>query len=222
MNRRMTVLAGLGAVLLIALTWVLLYQPRNEEIAEIRAETAELEVREAELATRVGELREVRNAAPEVESQLVSASAVIPREPALPAVLRQLQLAADEAGVTLSSMAPGRPEPVAIEGGTEGLARLNLVVDVEAPYFQMVDFLRRLEDPEITPRGLVWNGVDIESNYDDYPELTASLQGDLFAIMPVLTPEPAEAPEDGATSEDPDGAEGSSDEIDPADAEEVE
>jgi hypothetical protein len=223
MNRRSTILAVLGAVLIVALTWVLLYQPRNEEIAELQAATVAAEARGAELAIRVDQLRVVRETAPEIEAQLVAGTAVIPSEPALAAVLRQVQLSADEAGVTLMSMAPGRPEPVTIEGGAEGLVRLALVVDVEGEYFQMVDFLRRLEDPAISPRGLVWNGGTVGSEYDEYPTLTASLQGELFAIMPVLTPVPVpEVPVDGATDQDPDAVTNEDEAVDPADDVEVE
>ena len=203
MNRRTTILAVLGAVLVTALTWVLLYQPKNVEVAELQAATAAAEVRGAELALRVGELRAVRENAPEAEAQLIAGTAIIPGEPSLPAMLRQLQMSADDAGVTVKAMAPGRPEPVTIEGAGEGLARMGLVVDVEGEYFQLVDFLRRLEDPTISPRGVLWQGAIVNSEYEDYPALTISLQGEIFAVMPVLTPEPVEVPSAETDAEDP-------------------
>jgi hypothetical protein len=235
MNRRTTLLAVVGAVLLVALSWVLLYQPKNQEVAEIQAETVAAEAQAAELETRVAELQLVRETAPEAEAQLVAALTVVPQDRALPSALRQLQLAAEDSGVTLTAMAPGRPEPVTIEGAAEGLMRLNLVVDIEGEYFQMVDFLRRMEDPRISPRGLLWNGGLVDSDYDDYPLLTASLQGDLFAIMPVAPPETETPPVDGAApqegeaaTEGDDGEEPTDDasdpdaEADPADTVEVE
>jgi Tfp pilus assembly protein PilO len=184
MNRSHLILASLVAVLVVALSWFFLFAPRNAEIEEIRAETERLDAQASELAAQVEELRQVRENAPVLEAELAAAQAVLPRESALPSTLRQLQLAADEAGVTLSAVAPSRPQPVTIESGEAGLAKINLVVDVKGRYFQMVDFLRRLEDPAISPRGLLWNALSIESEYDAYPVLEGSLQGDLFAILP--------------------------------------
>jgi Tfp pilus assembly protein PilO len=197
MNRTMALLSVLAAILVVAVAWLLLLQPRNNEIEELRAETASFEAQEQQLQARVAALRQVREDSPDYEAQLAAANAVIPRDTALPSVLRQLQLAADEAGLTLMAVAPSRPAAATVEGGATGLSRINVAVDVEGGYFQLVDFLRRLEDPAISPRALNWTTISLAGNPEEYPLLTASLQGDLFALLP--TP-PAEQP----VAQDPD------------------
>jgi Tfp pilus assembly protein PilO len=200
MNRTMVLLSVLAAILVVAMAWLLLLQPRNNEIDELRAETASFEAQEQQLQARVAALRQVREDSPDYEAQLAAAYAIIPRDTALPAVLRQLQLAADESGLTLMAVAPSRPAAATVEGGATGLARINVAVDVEGRYFQLVDFLRRLEDPAISPRALNWTSMNLSGDPEEYPLLTASLQGDLFALLP--TP-PAEQP----VTQDPDDAE---------------
>jgi Tfp pilus assembly protein PilO len=199
MNRTMVLLSVLAAILVVAMAWLLLLQPRNNEIDELRAETASFEAQEQQLQARVAALRQVREDSPDYEAQLAAAYAIIPRDTALPAVLRQLQLAADESGLTLMAVAPSRPAAATVEGGATGLARINVAVDVEGRYFQLVDFLRRLEDPAISPRALNWTSMNLSGDPEEYPLLTASLQGDLFALLP--TP-PAEQP----VTQDPDDA----------------
>jgi Tfp pilus assembly protein PilO len=199
MNRTMVLLSVLAAILVVAVAWLLLLQPRNNEIEELRAETASFEAQEQQLQARVAALRQVREDSPDYEAQLAAAYAIIPRDTALPAVLRQLQLAADESGLTLMAVAPSRPAAATVEGGATGLARINVAVDVEGRYFQLVDFLRRLEDPAISPRALNWTSMNLSGDPEEYPLLTASLQGDLFALLP--TP-PAEQP----VTQDPDDA----------------
>lgn len=191
MNRNI-LLGVLVGILLVALFWFLFYQPRNTELAELRDETERLEAQERQVAQRVRQLEGVREAAPAFEAELAAANLLVPREPGLPAILRQLQLAADESGMTLLSVSPSRPAPVTVEGGGDSVHRINVALSLEGTYFQTVDFLRRIEDPTITPRALLWNTISIGGEPAEHPLLGISLQGDLFAILPVAPAEPAQ------------------------------
>jgi Tfp pilus assembly protein PilO len=213
MSRTVVLLSVLAGILLVALSWFLLFQPKNQEIVDLQAETESLEVQAQQLQLRVATLQRVREASPDFEAELAAAYAVIPREPALPAMLRQFQSAADESGVTLMAVTPARPADVGLEVGVPDLARISVSVDVEGSYFQMVDFLRRLEDPAISPRALGWNGVSITSDPEEYPRLAASLQGDLYALVPAPT-----APEDDVAGEDTEPAPGTDGELEDEEA----
>jgi Tfp pilus assembly protein PilO len=201
MSRTTVLLTALAAIMIAVLAWLLLFQPRNVEIAELRAETETLEAQAQQLQARISALQQVRATSPEFEAELAAAYAVVPREAALPAMLRQLQTAADESGLSLMTVSPSRPAPVTLEGGATGLSSINVAVDVEGGYFQLVDFLRRLEDPAISPRGLRWNSLNLGADPDEYPVLTASLQGDLYALLPTGSAEAA-APAEAAEPDD--------------------
>lgn len=193
MTRRTVALVALAAVLAVVVWFFLLYSPKRTELAEVEDQIAQAVQRQDQTRGRIEQLEEVRNQAPEIEARLAAAEAVIPRDPALPSTLRQLQLAADDSGVTLLTVAPGRPEAAGLEDAPADLARIALTVTLEGGYFQIVDFLRRVEDPAVLPRGIVWTSTAL--SVADYPTLSASVSGHMYArLRPPAAPAPAESP----------------------------
>lgn len=203
MNRNV-LLGGLVAVLLVVLFWLLVYQPRSDEVQQLHEETLSLQTEQQRVTSRIRDLEEVREEAPALEAQFAAARQLVPSEPGLPSLLRQLQLAADEANLTLVSVTPARPELVNTEAGEQGLHRIGLAVELEGGYFQLVDFLRRIEDPAITPRALLWNRMALSGDPAEHPTLQAALQGELYAVLPAALPETPET--DPEPDADPDAA----------------
>jgi Tfp pilus assembly protein PilO len=200
------------AVLLVGtLFWLLGWNPKQEEVAALDEDIAAAQAQQAQLESRIRELRLVREEAPEVAALIAASEAIVPSDPALPSALRQLQLAAADANLTLRSVSPGRAQlveqtEVTLEPGTE-LVAFDVAVVVEGSYFQVVDFLRRVEDPTITPRGLRWTQLSAAQKEDgSYPLLLVDLVGRVYSVVPAGgTPEePASEPgaSDGETSED--------------------
>ena len=202
MNRMAWVVAGLAAVAVIALFFVLVFQPAREDLAEVEEQIALEQTEQARLEAEIERLRLVRESAPGVEADLAAADAIIPRDPALPALVRQLQVAADESGISLLSVATGRPNEVD-EAPEEGLSSIDVNTQVEGGYFQLIDFLRRIEDPAISPRGIVWLTASVTRVDEVYPDLSVSLVGRTYAVLPVpLPPEPEAQPEDAEQDQD--------------------
>lgn len=202
MTRVHILLAALAGILVVVLFWLLLWSPQQEELEALNTETESLEDQQRLAASRIAALEAVRDEAPQQEALLVAANTVIPQEAALPAFLRQLQQATDEAGLTLQAVTPSRPSPVDDTEGSGGLHAINVSVDLEGSYFQLVDFLRRIEDPSITPRAMIWNSMSVGGDAESHPVLNIALQGDVYAVLP--TP-PAEGPEpDDEDEEDAD------------------
>ncbi len=106
--------------------------------------------------------------------------------------------------MTLLSVSPSRPS--AAPGELAELAEINLSLSVEGSYFQLVDFLRRIADPSITPRGITWSAL--AATPSEYPTLAISLTGKMFALLPApvaaepATPPATEAPTDAPTEEE--------------------
>jgi Tfp pilus assembly protein PilO len=194
-KRTHMLLGLLGVILTGVLFWLLLWQPKNEAIAATSEEIVSVQDQQRMLEVELTRLRLVREEAPEAEARLAAAAAIVPERSALPSLLRQLQLAADEASVTMTSVTVGRPLEDAVGGPVGGAASLPVTATVEGSYFQLVDLLRRVEAPDITPRGVLWESVSVVDG--EYPELTATLTGRTFAAA-VLPPAEAEPlPEDG-------------------------
>lgn len=199
MNRQRALLAGLVSLLVLVAYFFLLLKPRMDEVGEIEDQIAQVEQEQQQLQARIAALEEVRRRAPDIEAQLAAARAVIPDDPAMPAALRQLQLAADESGVRLVSVTTSRPQ--AVEG--QPLATISLSLTIEGGYFQIVDFLRRVEDPVITPRAVLWTSLSV--SVAEYPTLSATVTGQLFTRA-APTPEPS--PEPSPAEEEPGGEPG--------------
>lgn len=197
MNRQTLALAALGSVLVAVLFFFFLYSPKSDELAELELQIESTLAQQDQLRNRIRTLEEVRTRAPEIEAAIGTAEAIIPRDPGLPAALRQLSLAADGAGVVLPTISIGRPAV-----GPGPAQTMSVAVTIGGSYFQIIDFLRRIEDPTITARGLIFSSVSIGP--DEYPTLSASLSGTMFTQLsaPVAPAPPAEEPADDATEED--------------------
>lgn len=199
MKRMHLLLAGLVVVLLVVAFWVLLWQPQRDELAAIEVSIADEQAEQGRLAGSINRLRDVRRESPEIESELTAFESIVPEGSELPAALRQLQLAADESGVVLQTVSTGRP--TGIPDSIEGLSSISLSAQVVGEYFQVVDFLRRVEDPLITPRGVEWSAASLSPT--EYPELNVSLTGSLFAVITAPAPPPSEGePADDAETDD--------------------
>ena len=200
MKRSQVLLSILAGALVIALFYVLLWSPAREDLAELEQQIAAQQTQQQQLQQEITRLRAVRDEAPEVEAELAAAEAIVPRDPALPSALRQLQSAADESGLVLSTVSTSRP--AAVDGSSDGLSSIDVNVQLGGGYFQLVDFLRRIEDPTITPRGLIWGSATV--TVAEYPTLTVSMSGRLHALIASPVVREAEVP-------DTDGVEGDED-----------
>ena len=196
MKRLTLLLTALGMVLLVVVFFLFLFQPAREELAVVEEQIDQQLDEQLALQGEIDRLRSVREEAPAVEAGLATADAIVPRDPGLPALVRNLQLAADESGIALITVSTSRPTELAdIE--TDGLSSLAVTTQLEGGYFQVVDFLRRIEDPGITPRGVTWSTATVSRADDLYPDLTVSLTGNAYAIIPgAVEPEPEPAPDD--------------------------
>lgn len=201
MNRSTVVLGVLGAVLLAVVFYFFAWKPKSDRIAEIDEEIATVQQETERLEQRVARLKEVRANAPEVEAEVVAAESIVPRDIAMPALLRQMQLAADESGADLATINAARP--VQVSDATPGLAEISITVQISGGYYQLVDFFRRVEDPAITARGAIWNNVSIAGG-EAYPTLNATVSGSVYSLLP--TP-PEDVPEEDGDRDEEVGAE---------------
>ena len=201
MNRPIAMLGVLGLLLLLIAFYFLGWRPKSEQIEELGVQRDLVVAQTRELEQQAQELEQIRQTAPDIEAQIVAAESVIPRDLSLPSAVRQLQTAADEAGVELVAITPERPESL---GSTEtpGLVTIAVALQFDGGYFQTIDFLRRIEDPAITPRGFVWQ--TLSASPSEYPELNVNVAGAMFAVLPeppAPPPEPGASPSPGTTPE---------------------
>jgi Tfp pilus assembly protein PilO len=204
MNRIAWLLSALGAILVVGLFFVFLYQPAREEASDLESQIENELSLQAGVRAEIDRLQDTRERAAEAEADIATAEQLVPQEAGTPALLRQLQLAADDAGMQLTTVTVGRPTELS-DTGIDGLSQVPIGVVMRGTYFQLIDFLRRIEDPSITARGLTWGNAAISRADDDYPDLAVNLTGSAYAVVAV--PEEPEAPEPPPTEETDDTVE---------------
>lgn len=192
MSRLGWVLTALLCVLLIIGWYFLIFDPTSQDIEDVRAETEQVQTQTTQALARAAQLREIREEAPDAEARLAFGRSLIPEDAAIPALFRQLQQAADDAGMRLESIAPSQPTVTEIDGVQYTV--IGVSMNLEGSYFQAVDLARRVEDPLLTPRALRWNSAALSPI--EFPELSVSLSGQVFSRGLVEVPVPAAPPEE--------------------------
>lgn len=136
----------LGILLLLLLAvgyYFLLFSPLRERFVAASEERTQKEQQLAQLEQQVAELENVRRNAPEIERQILEYSKRIPEEDEIPALIVQVEQAANEANVTQFSIAPGGPEPPQ-NGGS--YSRIPITMTFLGTYEDMQAFLARVRN----------------------------------------------------------------------------
>ena len=196
MNRR-AVLMGAVATVVLALMWYfLLWTPRNRALEEARErrETAEQQV--SQLQSEIARLRAAQREEPVRRARLEALRTAIPDDPGLAQLILDTNDAANRAGIDFISIAPSLPAAPAAAGGAAGGGgapppttappargqaagppppEIRLTLQIRGGYFQVLDFLNRLDD---LPRLVVIDGLNISS--DPNARLTVSVTARAF------------------------------------------
>lgn len=200
MIRRAPLLAVIAAVVLALAMWFLMFTPEREDQALLREEIAGLVSRQNAQRLQIARLEEIKANELDVRADIARLEQYIPDGAAQPSAIRQLQLVADASGVEISSVTfsqpvavPGAPAPPVPDSV---LASVPVSIIIEGGYFQLADFLRRVEAE--MPRALLVDSVTITEAPQplEFPFLAATMGTRLFAVVPAsaVTAPPGAAP----------------------------
>ena len=171
MTRRMELLvATVGIVLVLAVGTLLLVRPKQQAVAEARADRNNAVAESQALRDQVRALEALKADAAELRAEAKLAKAEFPSTPNLPGLVDALETAAGEAGVDLISITPTAPKTSTVQ---PELAEIATGVDVKGGYFQLEDFLSRVEnlvkgaDPKrVPPRSVLVQSVNVTGTGD--------------------------------------------------------
>jgi Tfp pilus assembly protein PilO len=107
-------LTAVGCLAVLAAGWFLLVSPKRSDAVAVRDEVTSQNQTNSSLQTQLTMLKAQAKTLPAQQAKLALVAAKIPDNPALPALIRALSKAADDAGVELVSMSPGAPTAVAV------------------------------------------------------------------------------------------------------------
>jgi Tfp pilus assembly protein PilO len=216
MRNRAPVVGVLVALLLGVAFYFALYQPRNDDLDEVREETAQLESQRSSLQNELRRLEDIAAREMEFRASLARLEEYIPSGIAQSSLIRQLQLAADQSGVVITLVSFAEPQAVP-ESSPTGvpqtvLGSIAASVTVDGGYFQIVDFMRRIEVD--VNRAILVEQVSVVEGQLGFPQLSTTWNGQLFAVVPdttVTTPPDVEGEAGDEADPEADDAEESED-----------
>lgn len=162
-------LTVVGVIAVLAGGYMFLVSPKKSEAAELQSQAAQAESKNSQLQVRLEQLKAKNKQMPQFQAKLAKLSTQIPNNPALPALIRALTTAADNANVELVTMSPTAPAPyqapvgagaghptaagagAAVGGGgaaapsAGSLQVITLSLSVAGGYFETENFFNQLE-----------------------------------------------------------------------------
>lgn len=171
--RQLWLLTALGSIVILAAGYFLMVSPKASKAAAIRTETADQEAANARLRSQIQMLNRQKKDLPRQQAELQKFAARIPNNPALPALIRSLSDAADNAGVDLIGLSPSVPTRVAMvptagevtpattaaaTASTLPLAAIKVNIKVTGKYSQLSQFFSEIEG---VSRAFLLGGVNV-------------------------------------------------------------
>lgn len=181
-TRSMTVVVGaLAAVLVVALWYMTLYSGLKDEASNVDAEIETAEGERSALDTQVRQLRSVEANKERFEAQLDRLQLAVPDRAELAKFIRSIDAIREQTGVQLMSVAPSEPIPVS------GVGTIQMGIQIDGDYFDVMDALRRLEEVDAIGRLVVIDSISLTPSGGDAaatgfgpPPVSATLTARMF------------------------------------------
>jgi type IV pilus assembly protein PilO len=125
--------AAVAALVMVIAGWFLLISPQRSEAASLREQTVSQQGVNDSMRLKTEQLKAQFASLPERQAQLAEIQQQMPGNAALPSLIRSLSGAADAAGVTLTSIAPGAPTALTPAGPTGAAGATTLAGGPAAP-----------------------------------------------------------------------------------------
>jgi Tfp pilus assembly protein PilO len=178
---RRPVVIGVAAALAVLVIWFLfLWSPQGSKLSDARDRKDNAEREQQELQARIDRLKSLKQDEPAKRAQLENLRVAIPDEPNLAQFILDANSAANVSGINFLSISPSPPTagtatgaassatppttaPEASPGAAAPAAApavINLQLSISGGYFQVVDFVNRLND---LPRLVVIDSLGLTS-----------------------------------------------------------
>jgi Tfp pilus assembly protein PilO len=170
-TRRTELFVAVAAgVLVLAVGTLLLVRPKQQAVAEATADRNAAIAESQALRDQVRALEALKADAADLRAKADQVKDEFPATPNLPGLVDALEDAAGAAGVDLRSISPTAPKASTVQ---PELAEISTAISVSGSYFQIEDFLSRVEnlvrgsDPKrVPPRSVLVQSVSVSSSTD--------------------------------------------------------
>jgi Tfp pilus assembly protein PilO len=178
-----TIALAVGFVLVAVLIVVLVAMPMFTTLADLEAQKATAQQQLQSAQSLLSRLEEAKSRSAVTEAELLKIGTQMPDSPQLPSLIVELQDIANDAGVSVTSFAPGQP----IAGGGGKYTEISITTAVTAKWDDLLDYLRRIDDSTrlirvsnvaISPAG----STTTTSSEDEEADLAVSLSLKAYVI----------------------------------------
>jgi len=140
-GRRGPLIAGVVGLVLAALLVFFLVLPKMSQVTTARGGLADAQEVEKTLFSRLAALEDARDSAPAAQALIAEVDRQIPPTAEIEGVIRLMTNAAVQSSLELKVFTPVTPifDPVS------GLSRIDIQVNVQGTYFEIAEFLFRIE-----------------------------------------------------------------------------
>jgi Tfp pilus assembly protein PilO len=155
-SRRHLMIGAAAGVGVLLFWFVFLWGPQGSKLSKARDRRDAALQEQQDLQVRIDRLKSLQAAEPQKRAQLESLRVAIPDEPNLAQFILDANTAANVSGIDFLSISPSPPATSGGPGGAAGAAAnpatpsaapamINLSLSVSGGYFQIVDFVNRLD-----------------------------------------------------------------------------
>jgi Tfp pilus assembly protein PilO len=140
--RSRVVAVGLLLTVVVVLVWnLLIFAPKGRSLSSAKKEVQAAQQIERTLRVTLARLTEISHNGPEIAAQLDRLSAAVPTSPDLDGFILSANQIAVQSGIEWLSVSPG-----VVQAGTTGPSVIPLSISIKGGFFQVLDYLNRLED----------------------------------------------------------------------------
>ena len=203
MKRGLLIGLIVGGLAIVLLWYLVLFSPTSKDLDDTKSQVTAAEAQKQDLAATVHRLQGLAKNAPQQQATLRRLNAAVPATPELAAFIIQANQIATESGIDWLAISPAPPA-----AGASGASVIAVSIQVQGGFFQVLDYLNRLEDLE---RLVVVDNVNISAggsatataagapaattSASGSPDLSVTLAGRMFTRQaPAAVPGAAPVP----------------------------
>jgi Tfp pilus assembly protein PilO len=139
--RSRVVAVGLLLFVVVLLIWnMFVFGPKSRSLSHAKKDTQAAQAIETTLRAALARLQNISHNGPEIAAELDKLSAAVPDSPDLDGFILSANQIAVKSGIDWLSVAPG-----VVQAGTTGPSVIPLTVQIKGGFFQVLDYLNRLE-----------------------------------------------------------------------------
>ena len=136
------VIVGVLVGVVVLLLWnLLIFAPKGRDLSAAKKEAQAAQQVEVQLQQTLTALQEISKNGPEIAAKLDRLSAAVPTAPDLDGFILSANQIAVQSGIDWLSVSPSVAQP-----GTSGPSVIPLTMSIQGGFFQVLDYLNRLED----------------------------------------------------------------------------